>query len=97
MSSDPYVRKETCEEREKRIEEWHETLLTIAGNLSNATSSIAQTAALQKEMAKLQRDHEDRIRALETKPAGRWNTLITSLLTAVGAGIAGAFLSKIIK
>lgn len=94
---DEFVRKETCEEREKRIEEWHETLLTIAGNLSNATSSIAQTAALQKEMAKLQRDHEDRIRALETKPAGRWNTLVTSLLTAVGAGIAGAFLSKIIK
>lgn len=94
---DEFVRKETCEEREKRIEEWHETLLTIAGNLSNATSAIAQTAALQEEMAKSQRDHEDRIRALETKPAGRWNTLVTSIITAVGGGVAGAFLSKIIN
>lgn len=94
---DEFVRKETCDEREKRIEEWHETLLTIAGNLSNATSAIAQTAALQEEMAKSQRDHEDRIRALETKPAGRWNALVTSIITAVGGGVAGAILSTIIK
>lgn len=92
-----FVRKETCEEREKRIEEWHETLLTIAGNLSNATSAIAQTAALQEEMAKSQTDHEKRIRALETKPASMWNSLVTAGVSALGGGLAGAVLSNIIK
>ena len=94
---DEFVRKETCEEREKRLEEWHDMLMSVAGNLNSATAAIARTAALQEEMTKERKNHEDRIRALETKPAGRWNTLVTSVITAVGGGVAGAILSTIIK
>ena len=27
---DEFVRKETCEEREKRLEEWHDMLMSVA-------------------------------------------------------------------
>ena len=101
MSDSPYVTKAVCAEHGRMLDERFTRdktdIETMESNLRELTGIVTRLAALQESAATTQAEHESRIRALELKPAGRWNTLITAGISAIGGGVAGAVLSNIIK
>lgn len=42
---------------------------------------------------KAQEDHETRLRTLEGKDGGRWNTVVQQIIVLIAAGVVGWFLS----
>ena len=99
MSDSPYVTKAVCAEHGKMMDERFardkHDIETIEGNLRELSGIVTRLAALQETNAAAQAEHETRIRALELQPAGRWNSLITAGISAIGGGIAGAFISNL--
>lgn len=100
MSDSPYVTKAVCAEHGKMMDERFardkSDIGTIENNLRELTGIVTRLATLQENNTAAQAEHEARIRALELQPAGRWNSLVTAGLSALGGGIAGAILSNII-
>ena len=101
MNDSPYVTKAVCNEHNKMLDERFTRDKTdsesIESNLKELTGIVTRLAALQENNAAAQAEHEARIRALELQPAGRWNSLIAAGISAIGGGVAGAFISTIIK
>lgn len=101
MSDSPYVTKAVCAEHGKMMDERFardkSDIGTIENNLRELTGIVTRLATLQENNTAAQNEHEARIRALELQPAGRWNSLITAGISALGGGLAGAILSNIIK
>lgn len=101
MSDSPYVTKAVCAEHGKMMDERFardkSDIGTIENNLRELTGIVTRLATLQENNTAAQAEHEARIRALELQPAGRWNSLITAGISALGGGLAGAILSNIIK
>ena len=50
---------------------------------------IARLTALQEGYARWQAEADDRIAALESKPARQWETAVTAVVTAVVGAIVG--------
>lgn len=100
MTDSPYVTKAVCKEHnvmmDERFARDKHDIASIEGNLQKLSEIVTRLATLQEGNAAAQAEHEARIRALELQPAGRWNSLITAGISAIGGGIAGAFLSNII-
>lgn len=100
MSDSPYVTKAVCAEHGKMMDERFardkSDIGTIENNLRELTGIVTRLATLQENNTAAQAEHEARIRALELQPAGRWNSLITAGISALGGGLAGAILSNII-
>lgn len=100
MSDSPYVTKAVCAEHGKMMDERFardkSDIGTIENNLRELTGIVTRLATLQENNTAAQAEHETRIRALELQPAGRWNSLITAGISALGGGLAGAILSNII-
>lgn len=70
-----------------------EKLADSVNNLALSTSQIAtETKALREDYVKA----DERIEDLEKKPAKRYETFVTALLTALCSGLAGYLLSLII-
>lgn len=101
MSDSPYVTKAVCAEHGKMMDERFARdkadIGSIENNLRELSNIVTRLATLQENNAAAQAEHEARIRALELQPAGRWNTLITAGISALGGSVAGALLSTIIK
>lgn len=101
MTDSPYVTKAVCNEHGKMLDERFARdkadIGSIENNLRELSNIVTRLATLQENNAAAQAEHEARIRALELQPAGRWNTLITAGISALGGGVAGALLSTIIK
>ena len=100
MSDSPYVTKAVCAEHGKMMDERFardkSDIGTIENNLRELTGIVTRLATLQENNTAAQAEHEARIRALELQPAGRWNSLITAGISALGGGLAGAILSNIL-
>ena len=70
-----------------------EKIADSVNNLALSTNQIAaETKALREDYAKA----DERIEELEDKPAKRYETVVTALLTALCSGLAGYLLSLII-
>lgn len=54
---------------------------------------IVEMSTNIKLILKNQQDHEDRIRALEQKPARRWDAVITGIISAVIGVVIGMLLN----
>lgn len=50
---------------------------------------VVRLTALQEEAAKWRAEADQRIAALEAKPAQRWDALATALLTGIVGAVAG--------
>ena len=54
---------------------------------------LAEMSTNIKLILKNQQDHENRIRALEQKPARRWDAVITGIISAVIGVVIGILLN----
>lgn len=101
MSESPYVTKAVCNEHGKMLDERFARdkadIGSIENNLKELTNIVTRLATLQENNTAAQAEHEARIRALELQPAGRWNSLITAGISALGGSLAGAVISNLIK
>jgi uncharacterized coiled-coil DUF342 family protein len=71
-----------------------EKLADSVHNLAIATSKVAdETKALREDYE----EADERIGTLESKPAKRWETFVTALLTGLGTGLIGYFLGNILN
>ena len=71
-----------------------EKLADSVHNLAIATSKVAdETKALREDYE----EADERIEVLESKPAKRYETVVTALLTGLGTGLIGYLLGMILK
>lgn len=60
------------------------------------TLSVKELAVNMQNMLKEQEKQNSRLNALEEKPAERWNTLTTVIITALASGIITYILSNVL-
>lgn len=71
-----------------------EKLADSVHNLAIATSKVAdETKALREDYE----EADERIEVLESKPAKRYETFVTAILTGLGTGLIGYLLGIILK
>lgn len=75
--------------RVTEIEEQNNTIQQLA-------LSVKELAINMQNMLKEQEKQNSRINALETKPAERWNTLITVIITAIASGVITYIISNLL-
>ena len=63
--------------------------------ITEILEALARIETNVKTIAENGADHEERLRALESKSGKRWDALTLSLLSAVVVGIAGYVLGKL--
>ncbi len=78
---------------EKRIEALEEQTKSI----QHLTLSVEKLALNMESMLKEQTEQGDRLKKLEDQPAEKWNTvqqtLLTTVISTIGGGIAGALIT----
>lgn len=79
-------------ESRQRIYERIERLETESGRTDEKYKSIMKDL---EELKQKQKEILERIESMAQQPAKRWDTAITSIITAVVGGIVGYFLSNI--
>ena len=87
------ARVKACEQRiekaEEKLEKHEETLCGVA-------ECLAKLTALSEVAANELGETRTRVLALETKPANRWEKIITGVLTGGGGAVLGALLVKLL-
>lgn len=101
MTDSPYMLKATCAVRSKTLDERFARDKTaiedLERNMATLSSLVTELATLQKTSAQTQAGHEERIRALELKPVGKWDKLTSGIIGALASGLGTLILSNILN
>lgn len=88
-----FVPRAVCEERKKSIDERchrdKEAIESIEKNIATLTQLVTELATMQKTNAETQRKNDERIRALELRPGGKWDKFTGAAIAAIGGALAG--------
>lgn len=85
--------EESIKSAHHRIDELKELSNSIS-EIAVSTAQIAsETKALREDFIKVDR----RIGELETKPIKNYNTIVTTIITALCSGVVGFFLNNLLK
>lgn len=74
-----------------------DNLEKIANSVNNLAISTNQIATEVKALREDYEEADERIEKLEEKPIKRWETIVTSALTAVCGGVIGYIFSLIVN
>jgi len=95
-----YVTREVCNERkcimDERFARDKADITTLQEEMLALTKLVSELATMQRANTETQHEHDKRIHALEMQPAGRWDKLITVLITAVATGLGTMALNAVI-
>ena len=80
--------EQRIEKAEERLEKHDETMVSVAECLAKLTALFEVSTA---EIA----EARTQIRALETKPANRWEKVLTGILSGGGGAVIGALLTRL--
>lgn len=83
---------ELCEERHKSISS---TLEKHDNEIKDVKEAIIVLTQLQTRHDDEIRDHENRIRTIEGKPAKRWDGVVQQIITILLAGGMGGIVSRL--
>lgn len=101
MSDSPYMLESVCTARGKMLDERfardRTAIEELERNIATLSKLVTELATLQKTNAQTQAEHEKRIRALELQPAGKWDKLQNTVVTAIASGLVGYMLSNLIE
>lgn len=99
--TDDFVSREVCEERRCTLDERFARDKTAIGNLEESmatlTKLVTELATIQRTNTQTQAEHEQRIRTLELRPAGKWDKLITGVIGAVAGGVGTMLFNNLIN
>ena len=81
--------------RVKEVEEQYELIQELTLSVQKLALNIQSMVKEQERYSKAQERIFQRIESLESKPAKRWDTLTTVIITALASGIITYILSNI--
>ena len=84
-------------ERLAALETNNESVERRLNNLEKLVDSIHTMATELKTMREDVNNVIDKVNEIESKPAKRWETFVTALLTGLGTGLIGYYLGTILK
>lgn len=93
------VSKDACNERHKALENYlgndKAKLEKHDGEIKTVQEAIVVLTALQKRHDDDIRDHETRIRGIESKPAKRWDSVTGQIIQLLVAAAAGGAIAQL--
>lgn len=78
-----------------RIEKVEEALEAHTQTLSEVSQCLTRLTVLCEKSDEAISIHAEKIEALETRPARKWDTLITAFISSGAGAIAGALLTQL--